>query len=35
MVAVQYNTVKKPEVRDTRDVWAIRQELAAEKKIPL
>ena len=32
MVAVQYNTVKKPEVRDTRDVWAIRQELAAEKK---
>jgi uncharacterized protein YlxW (UPF0749 family) len=33
MVAVQYNTVKKPEVRDTRDVWAIRQELAAEKKI--
>jgi uncharacterized protein YlxW (UPF0749 family) len=33
MVAVQYNTVKKPEVRDTRDVWAIRHELAAEKKI--
>ena len=33
MVAVQYNTVQKPETRDTRDVWAIRQELAAEKKI--
>ena len=33
MVAVQYNTVKKPEERDTRDIWAIRKNLAAEKKL--
>lgn len=30
MLAVQYNTVKNPETRDTRDIWAIRQELATE-----
>lgn len=33
MIAVQYNTVKKPESRDTRDIWEIRQELAEEKKL--
>lgn len=33
MIAIQYNTVQKPEERDTRDIWAIRQELAAEKQL--
>lgn len=33
MLAVQYNTVKNPETRDTRDVWAIRQELAKETEL--
>lgn len=32
MIAIQYNTVKKPELRDTRDIWEIRQELSEEKK---
>ncbi|CAM5187550.1 hypothetical protein UACE39S_05690 [Ureibacillus acetophenoni] len=32
MVAVQYNTVKEPSERDTRDSWEIRQELSEEKK---
>lgn len=33
MLAVQYNTVKSPaDVRDTRDIWEIRQELSEEKK---
>ena len=32
MVAVQYNTVQKPAERDTRDLWAIRNELAKEKQ---
>ena len=32
MVAVQYNSMKNPEERDTRDIWAIRQELSAEKQ---
>lgn len=33
MLAVQYNTVKNPtDVRDTRDIWEIRQELSSEKK---
>lgn len=32
MIAVQYNTVQNPTARDTRDVWAIRQELSEEKK---
>ncbi|PSL24830.1 uncharacterized protein YlxW (UPF0749 family) [Planomicrobium soli] len=32
MMAVQYNTVNEPDSRDTRDVWAIRQELSVEKK---
>ena len=33
MIAVQYNTVKKPESRDTRDMWEIRQELSFEKEL--
>lgn len=33
MIAVQYNTVQKPESRDTRDIWEIRQELSAEKQL--
>ncbi|MFS0574343.1 DUF881 domain-containing protein [Sporosarcina sp. 179-K 3D1 HS] len=33
MTAVQYNTMKHPEERDTRDLWAIRNELAAEQKL--
>nr|WP_017380780.1 DUF881 domain-containing protein [Paenisporosarcina sp. TG-14] len=33
MIAVQYNTVQKPESRDTRDIWEIRQELSTEKKL--
>ncbi|MDI7741575.1 DUF881 domain-containing protein [Lysinibacillus fusiformis] len=32
MIAVQYNTVQNPTLRDTRDIWAIRQELAEEKE---
>lgn len=32
MIAIQYNTVKKPDSRDTRDIWEIRQELSEEKK---
>lgn len=33
MIAVQYNTVKKTESRDTRDIWEIRHELAEEKRL--
>jgi len=33
MIAVQYNTVQKPESRDTRDIWGIRQELSTEKQL--
>lgn len=32
MMAIQYNTINEPDSRDTRDVWAIRQELSVEKK---
>lgn len=32
MMAVQYNTIQKPTERDTRDVWALREELSEEKK---
>ncbi|CAM3086623.1 DUF881 domain-containing protein [Filibacter tadaridae] len=32
MTAVQYNTLKVPEIRDTRDIWAIRKELSSEKQ---
>lgn len=30
MLSVQYNTVQNPKTRDTRDIWAIRQELSKE-----
>ncbi|MDS9470500.1 DUF881 domain-containing protein [Sporosarcina pasteurii] len=33
MIAIQYNTIQKPEKRDTRDMWAIRNELSNEKKL--
>lgn len=33
MIAIQYNTMQKPKERDTRDMWAIRHELAAEKQL--
>jgi len=33
MIAIQYNTLEHPKERDTRDIWAIRQELAEEKKL--
>jgi uncharacterized protein YlxW (UPF0749 family) len=33
MTAVQFNSMKSPEKRDTRDIWAIRQDLATEKQM--
>lgn len=33
LIAIQYNTIQKPEKRDTRDMWAIRKELSNEKKL--
>lgn len=33
MIALQYNTMQKPKERDTRDMWAIRHELATEKQL--
>lgn len=33
LIAIQYNTVQKPAERDTRDTWAIRNELSNERKI--
>ncbi len=33
MISIQYNSIKKPTERDTRDIWAIRQELSAEKQV--
>ncbi|ANU10475.1 hypothetical protein A1A1_04097 [Planococcus antarcticus DSM 14505] len=33
MAAIQYNTINEPNLRDTRDVWEIRQELAREKQL--
>lgn len=32
MLALQYKSMKAPPERDTRDIWAIRHELAEEKK---
>ncbi|MFJ5795417.1 DUF881 domain-containing protein [Bacillus atrophaeus] len=32
MLSVQFNSLKKPQVRDTRDIWEIREELTAEQK---
>jgi uncharacterized protein YlxW (UPF0749 family) len=33
MVAIQFQTVKEPEVRDTRDTWQLREDLMKEKEI--
>lgn len=33
MTAIQYNTINEPDIRDTRDIWEIRQELAREKQL--
>jgi len=32
LAAIQYNSMQKPQERDTRDIWAIRNELATEKQ---
>ncbi|MFJ7933056.1 DUF881 domain-containing protein [Sporosarcina sp. NPDC096371] len=32
MIAIQYNSMKTPEERDTRDIWTIRHELSTEKQ---
>lgn len=32
LAAIQYNTIQKPEERDTRDMWAIRNELSNVKQ---
>ncbi len=32
MLFVQYNTVQNPTIRDTKDIWEIRSELAEEQK---
>lgn len=33
MVAIQFQTVREPEVRDTRDTWQLREDLMKEKEI--
>ncbi|RLQ95827.1 DUF881 domain-containing protein [Falsibacillus albus] len=33
MLAIQFQTVKKPVVRDTRDIWELREALLKEKKL--
>jgi uncharacterized protein YlxW (UPF0749 family) len=33
MVAVQFQTVSEPKIRDTRDTWELRQDLMEEKRI--
>ncbi|MFD2443433.1 DUF881 domain-containing protein [Bacillus sp. CGMCC 1.16607] len=33
MIAIQFQTVQKPVVRDTRDVWQLREDLLKEKEI--
>ncbi|MBD8013773.1 DUF881 domain-containing protein [Microbacterium sp. APC 3898] len=33
MTAIQYNTINEPDIRDTRDAWEIRQELARENQL--
>lgn len=35
MIAVQFQTIKEPAVRDTRDTWELREDLIQEKKIEL
>lgn len=31
MIAVQFQTIKEPVVRDTRDTWELREDLINEK----
>nr|WP_210363962.1 DUF881 domain-containing protein [Bacillus sp. REN3] len=33
MIAIQFQTVREPEVRDTRDTWQLREDLMKEKEI--
>lgn len=33
MLAIQYNSIQNPTERDTRDLWAIRQDLSQEKQM--
>jgi uncharacterized protein YlxW (UPF0749 family) len=33
MTAIQYNSIQNPTERDTRDLWAIRQDLSKEKQM--
>lgn len=33
LAALQYNSMQEPKERDTRDIWAIRNELATEKQV--
>lgn len=33
MVAIQFQTVREPEVRDTRDTWQLREDLMKEKEL--
>lgn len=33
MIAIQFQTVKKPEERDTRDIWQLREALLKEKEL--
>lgn len=35
MLAVQFKTVKEPEIRDTRDTWQLREDLQKEKELEL
>lgn len=35
MIAVQFQTIKEPVVRDTRDTWELREDLIHEKKLEL
>ncbi|MCQ6274007.1 DUF881 domain-containing protein [Bacillus sp. V3B] len=35
MVAIQFQTVKEPVVRDTRDTWQLREDLVKEKELQL
>lgn len=33
MIAIQYNSVKQPDNRETRDIWTIRQQLSQEREL--
>ena len=35
MIAIQFQTVKEPVVRDTRDTWQLREDLVKEKELYL